>query len=224
MPKKKKKSERKEKKSKFSFLSGIRKIFNKYLRRQKSLKLGIYGTTNAGKTTLANRISSDWSEEEVGSVSNIPHETRQVQIKENLVIESEDGRKLSLTLLDTPGIATKIDYEDFVKHGIKKKAAKERAREATQGIIESIKYLDDMDVVLAIMDATKSPYDQVNITILGNLEARDIPVIIVGNKTDLKNADINKIKKAFPQYSVVGISAKKGDNIEDLYKAIFKTI
>lgn len=223
MPKKEE-IEKEEKTPKKRLFWGIRRVFNRFLRRKKSLKLGIYGSTNAGKTTLANRISNDWSGEDVGSVSSVPHETRTIQKKENVVIESEDGRKLSLTLLDTPGIATKVDYEDFVKHGLKRKEAKERAREATQGIIESIKYLDNMDVVIAIMDSSKSPYDQVNLTILGNLEARKIPVIVVGNKIDLKDAEVNKIKKAFPQYDVVGISAKKGDNIEGLYRAIFKTV
>jgi len=59
---------------------------------------------------------------------------------------------------------------------------------------------------------------------LGNLEARNIPVIIAANKVDLKRADINKVKKMFPQYEVVGISAKNGKNIEELYKVIFEVM
>jgi hypothetical protein len=34
----------------------------------------------------------------------------------------------------------------------------------------------------------------------------------------LKKANIKKIEAAFPQYSVVGISAKYGENIDDFYK------
>ncbi|MEK6952058.1 MAG: GTP-binding protein, partial [Nanoarchaeota archaeon] len=74
------------------------------------------------------------------------------------------------------------------------------------------------------MDATKDPYSQVNITIIGNLVARDIPVLLVANKVDLKRADIKKIEAAFPQYPIVGISAEYGDNIEEFYEALFKLL
>ena len=125
-------------------------------------------------------------------------------------------------MIDTPGIATKIDYEEFIKYNMKKKEAKERAKEATQGVIESIKWLDDMDVVVIVLDATENPYNQVNITIVGNLVARKIPVLIVGNKIDLKKSDIKKIEAAFPEYDVVGVSAKSGENFEEFYESIFK--
>jgi len=203
----------------FGWLFKINKWFSSLFKRKKNIKLGLYGSTNAGKTTLANRISLDWLGEEVGTVSNIPHETRNIQKKENIVVEN-NGKKLNMTLIDTPGIATRIDFEDFKKYGLKTKEAKNRAKEATQGIIEAIRWLDDMDVVIAVMDATQNPYTQVNLTILGNLEARKIPVIIAANKIDLKNAKVKRIENAFPQYKVIGISAKNGDNIEELYKII----
>ncbi len=203
----------------FGWLFKINKWFSSLFKRKKNIKLGLYGSTNAGKTTLANRISLDWLGEEVGTVSNIPHETRNIQKKENIVVEN-NGKKLNMTLIDTPGIATRIDFEDFKKYGLKTKEAKNRAKEATQGIIEAIRWLDDMDVVIAVMDATQNPYTQVNLTILGNLEARKIPVIIAANKIDLKNAKVKRIENAFPQYKVIGISAKNGDNIEELYKTI----
>ncbi|MBN1275819.1 GTP-binding protein, partial [Candidatus Woesearchaeota archaeon] len=120
------------------------------------------------------------------------------------------------------GIATKIDYEDFLKVGMKAKEAKERAKEATKGVIDSIKWLDDMDTVIVVLDATADPYSQVNITIIGNLEARKIPVLIVANKVDLKKADVKKVQAAFPQYDVIGISAKYGKNIDDFYEALFR--
>lgn len=206
------------------FKLAFRRVVNKLFWKRKEFKLGIYGPTNAGKTTLANVISMDWLGEEVGTVSEIPHETRHVQSKENIMIKSEDGRELMINLVDTPGISTKVDFEEFVKFGMTDKDAKSRAREATQGIIEAIKFLDQMDVVLAVMDSTKSPYNQVNLTILGNLEARKIPVIIVANKIDLKKANINALQATFPQYPVVGVSAKDKMNIDKLYQAIFDLV
>jgi small GTP-binding protein len=175
----------------------------------------------AHNTSLANRICKDFTGEDMGKVSKIPHETRNVQFKERVEI-SYKGKNMTFKMIDTPGIATKIDYEDFLKYKVKKKDAKLRAKEATQGVIESIKWLDDMDVVVIVLDATQNPYNQVNITIIGNLVARNIPVLIVANKVDLKRSDIKKIEAAFPEYEVIGISAKYGDNLEEFYESIFK--
>lgn len=203
------------------FSNFLKKFLRALFKKKGEIKLGLYGPPNGGKTTLANKISMDWIGEEVGKVSSIPHETREIQIKEQITIKS-NSKELTFNLIDTPGIATKIDYEDFLKAGIKEKEAKTRAKEATKGVIDAIKWLDDMDAVVIVLDATKDPYSQVNITIIGNLEARKIPVLIVANKNDLKKADIKKVQAAFPQYDVIGISAKYGKNIEDFYEALFK--
>ena len=199
----------------------FKRIFTGIFVHKKHVKLGFYGPPNAGKTSLANRICKDFTGEEMGSVSKIPHETRSVQFKERVEIEYK-GKKMTFKMIDTPGIATKIDYEDFLKYKIKKKEAKKRAKEATQGVIESIKWLDDMNIVVIVLDATENPCNQVNITIIGNLVARKIPVLIVANKIDLAKADIKRIESAFPEYDVVGLSAKYGKNLEEFYESVFR--
>lgn len=199
----------------------LKRVFSSWFKRRDNLKIGFYGPPNAGKTSLANLISQDWTGESIGVVSEVPHETRQIQFKEKVEIEYK-GKKLVFKIVDTPGIATKIDYEDFLRFGIKKGEAKKRAKEATQGIIESIKWLDDMDAVVVVLDASENPYSQVNLTIVGNLVARKIPVLIVANKIDLKTASVKKIESAFPDYDVVGISVKKRVNIDAFYESLFK--
>ena len=104
---------------------------------------------------------------------------------------------------------------------LKEKQAKQRAKEATKGVIDSIKWLDEMDAVIIVLDATKDPFTQVNITIVGNLQARNIPVLIVANKSDLKKADVKKVQSSYPQYEVIGISAKYGNNIDEFYEGLF---
>ena len=199
-----------------SFITNFLDLF----RGKKKLKIGLYGPPNGGKTTMANKICEDWLGENMGKVSHIAHETRQIQLKDEVVVKS--GRKeLKFTLIDTPGIATKIDYEDFLKAGMREKEAKKRAKEATKGVIDAIKWLDDMDIVIVVLDATKDPYSQVNITIIGNLQAREIPVLIVGNKIDLRKADVKRVEAAFPEYEVVGISAKDGIHMEEFYESLF---
>jgi len=197
-------------------------FFNIFTIRKK-IKLGFYGPVNSGKTSLANRICRDWIGEDVGSVSKIPHETREIKIKEKVRIKS-NGKELDFNLIDTPGIATKIDYEDFMKFKLSEKQAKQRAKEATQGVIESIKWLDNVNCVLVVLDATENPYSQVNITIVGNLAAKKIPVLIVANKIDLKKAKIKRVMEAFPQYGVVGVSALTGLNMEEFYKKLFELV
>ncbi len=201
----------------------IRSIINAMFRKKKDLKIGIYGPVNSGKTTLANRICVDWLGEELGIASVIPHETREIQVKEKITMKA-DGKSLTFNLIDTPGIATKIDFENFLKYGIKRKDAKQRAKEATKGVIESIKWLDNMDLVMVVLDSTRDPINQVNITILGNLDARDIPLIIVSNKIDLKSSKTGVIRNAFPSYRTIGISAKQGNNMKDLYKSMLDSL
>src|SRR3989344_9699219 len=192
----------------------FKRVFNGLFATKKNLSIGFYGPPNSGKTSLANKICKDWTGEEIGRISKIPHETRNIQFKEKVEIDYK-GKKMTFKLIDTPGIATKIDYEDFMRFGLRKKVAQKRAKEATQGVIESIKWLDDMELVVVVLDSTLNPYSQVNITIIGNLVARKIPVLVVANKVDLKKADVKKIEAAFPEYNVVGISAKYGKNIEE---------
>ncbi len=200
-------------------LKGIIDWLRKVLRGKKELSLGVYGSPNVGKTTLANRICVDLADESLGAVSPVPHETRKVQKKEHVTLKLK-GFKLTMSLLDMPGIAVKVDYRDFLEYGLKKEEAKKRAREATRGVVEAVRTMDKVDAALFIIDATEDPYTQVNITIMGNIEARDIPIVIVANKIDLPSANTRKVREAFPGYDFVEVSAMTGENLEVLYKEI----
>lgn len=206
-----------------SFFSNKLFRFFKFFKKNQKISLGLYGPPNAGKTTLANLVLKDILGEDAPefSTSNVEHETRNVQTVEKLELK-KNGRTINFNLIDTPGIATKIDFEDFVQDGMKKKEAKERAMEATQGVIESIKWIDSVDAVLIVLDSTLNPYNQVNITLVANLVNKNKKIIVVANKTDLKKSNTEKIKLVFPDYKIVGISAKTGEGIEDLYDTIFK--
>lgn len=199
------------------FSSIIQKIFGK-----KHAKIGIYGPPNVGKTTLANRILREWTGDIMGSVSDIPHETRRAKWKTNIKIDN-GGSSLVMDLVDTPGIATKIDFKEFMStYGLNKEESRMRAKEATEGVIESIRWLEDIDGVVLVMDSTKDPFTQVNVTIIGNLEARDLPILIAANKIDADEASPATLKSAFPQHPVVPISALTGYNTEDLYNYMVK--
>jgi small GTP-binding protein len=194
--------------------SWLKKLFKK-----KKARIGIYGPPNAGKTTLANRIVRDWTGDAMGSVSHIPHETRRARRREDVTITS-NGSSVTLDIIDTPGIATRIDFHDFMAFGLPEDESKRRAKEATEGVMESVKWLEDLDGVILVMDATEDPYTQVNVVIIGNFEARKLPILIAANKIDLPNSSPARIHDAFPQHPLIPISALEGKNIDLLYKEI----
>jgi GTPase len=202
-------------------MSFLTRFLDKLLGRGQKVKLGLYGHPNSGKTTLANQMSQDWLGKPLGISSDVPHETRTVYRQEKISIQ-QDGMELDFDIIDTPGIATKVDYKNFLEFGLSESEAKDRAKEATKGIIEAIKWLDDVTGVLLVMDATEDPLTQANITIIGNLEARKIPFVLVANKTDLPESSPERIISVFPQHTVVPISALHGENTGELYMAMVR--
>lgn len=91
-------------------------------------------------------------------------------------------------------------------------------------MVEAVRQLDNVNAALFIIDATEDPYTQINVTILGNIEARNIPVLIIANKIDLPKANTRRVREAFPGYDFVEISAMTGENLSGLYKEIVEKI
>ncbi|MDT8357599.1 MAG: Era-like GTP-binding protein [Methanomicrobiaceae archaeon] len=204
------------------FLIRARKRFSRFLKfflKKRQSRIGIYGPPNAGKTTLANRIVRDWTGDAVGPVSEIPHETRRARRKEGIVITGNNGGSITIDIVDTPGVTTKIDYKEFLEYGLEKEDAVKRAREATEGVAEAMHWLrEDIDGVIYMLDSTLDPFLQVNIMMVGIIESRNLPVIIVANKIDLPDAAPQRIKSAFPQHPVIPISGLEGNNVVELYE------
>ena len=124
--------------------------------------------------------------------------------------------------MDMPGIASTVDYRNFVKFGLSESDAIQRAKEATKGILEAIKMIDQVDLALVILDSTKVPFEQVNLTIIGNLQLQKVPIIIVANKTDLPDSRPELVRQTFSEQTMVAVSAKTGHNMEELYNTIVK--
>lgn len=201
------------------FIGWVKKIFG----RKKKFRLAVYGLPNAGKTSLANRISLEWTGKELGSVSEIPHETRYVKRIHEVKILSQ-GKEIILDLFDVPGISYSKDlygkhYQEFLKR-MPGEEAKQRVREAIGGVKTAVKLMDEIDCALLLLDSTENPFNPVNSIILGSLASKKVPALIVANKTDLPDADPLLIKKIYSDYPVVEVSALKDENIDPLYRAI----
>jgi len=198
----------------------IRRVTDGLFSATEPKRIGIYGPPNAGKTTLANRIARDWTGDAVGPESRIPHETRRARRKENVEIE-RNGRTVTIDIVDTPGVTTKVDYTEFLEHDMEKDDAVRRSREATEGVAEAMHWLrEDVDGVIYVLDSTKDPISQVNTMLIGIIESQDLPVLIFANKTDLDDSNVQRIVNAYPQHQVVPLSALEGDNMDEVYGKI----
>ena len=183
-------------------------------------RIGIYGPPNAGKTTLANRIARDWTGDAIGPESRVPHETRRARRKEDVEIE-RNGQTVTIDIVDTPGVTTKVDYTEFLDHDLEKEEAVRRSREATEGVAEAMHWLrEDVDGVIYVLDSADDPFTQVNTMLIGIIESRDLPVLIFANKIDLDEAQVSRIENAFPQHETIPLSALEGDNMDEVYDKI----
>jgi predicted GTPase len=156
-------------------------------------------------------------------VSEIPHETRRSRKKDDIIISGANGATVTIDIVDTPGVTTRIDYHEFLEFGLDKDEAIIRAREATEGVAEAMHWLrEDIDGVIYMLDSTLDPFLQVNIMMVGIIESRKLPVLIVANKIDLPNAAAARIRSAFPQHPVIAISSLEGKNVEELYEMMIE--
>lgn len=196
------------------------KFFSFFGNKNAPDKLGVFGPPNAGKSTLTNQICTDFDEDTVSSQSPVSHETREVNQKKDVNIE-HNGSEVNIDIVDTPGVATEVDDSDFIWVGMDEDSASRRAKEATEGIAEAMHWLkEDVDGVVYMMDSTKDPFRQVNTMLLGIIESRDLPVIVLANKIDLDDSDPENVANAFPQHTTIPVSAKKGTNMDKVYKKI----
>lgn len=209
-----------------SILARIKSSLGGLFSSESPSNIGVYGPPNSGKTTLTNRIvkeQTDYEDEdelELGSENNVPHETRRAMKQEGVSIE-QNGNTVSFDIVDTPGVDVKVDYEEFVEHGMDEDEAKERSREATEGVAEAMKWIrEDIEGVIYVMDSTRDPISQVNTMIMGIIESQELPTVIIANKTDLEESNVKRIENAYPQHPVVSASALEGDNMDNVYQAL----
>ncbi|HKJ59260.1 MAG TPA: GTP-binding protein, partial [Halobacteriales archaeon] len=132
-----------------------------------------------------------------------------------------NGKSVTIDIVDTPGVTTKVDYQEFLEFDIEEEDAVRRSREATEGVAEAMHWLrEDVDGVIYVLDSADDPFTQVNTMLIGIIGSRDLPVLIFANKIDLDDSDIKRIEDAFPQHETVPLSALEGDNMDEVYDKI----
>lgn len=157
-------------------------------------QVAIAGYTNAGKSSLLNRITGAGVLVENALFATLDPTVRKTKLP--------SGREV--TLADTVG---------FVRH------LPHQLVEAFRSTLEEVA---QADLILHIVDgADESPESQIDAVreVLAEIEAAKIPELIVINKIDAADPVVlNRIMRR--ERNVIGVSAKTGEGIEELLKAI----
>lgn len=160
--------------------------------------VSLVGYTNAGKSTILNRLKDEDSGEV--SVRNMLFETLDPSSRKARLLS---GREFIIS--DTVGFVSKLPTKIV---------------EAFKSTLEEIKY---SDLILHVIDASSEDLEiQYNTTmgILKDIDVLDKNIITVFNKVDKINIyDINLPLKVLPDKKVY-ISAKKDENMDELLKVI----
>ena len=158
----------------------------------------LIGRPNVGKSTLMNRLIG----QKIAITSNKPQTTRN---RIQTVLTTEDGQ---IVFVDTPGIHK----------------AKNRLGEYMVHVAE--RSLNEVDVVLWLVEPSTF-IGAGERHILDQLKKVKTPVILVINKIDMVKKEellpaIDTYRKEYDFADIVPVSARSGDNTDELVKVILK--
>lgn len=158
----------------------------------KSGFIAIVGAPNAGKSTLLNRMLG----QKISITSKKPQTTR------NRILGVVHRPGSQLIFIDTPGVHRAKDTINI------------------RIVDVALAALDDVDVVLILVDAA-SPDPDSEDYMVKKLKKKKRPVLLALNKIDLVKKPllleiIGRWSKAYPFESIIPISAKHGDQVDNL--------
>lgn len=163
--------------------------------RSEKIKVSLVGYTNAGKSTLFNTLTGENVLAEDKLFATLDSTTRRVNLPENQ----------NILLSDTVGFIKKLPHQLVAAF----KATLEEVTEA--------------DLLLHVVDISH-PEAEAQVaavdTVLQELNASDIPMVMVFNKIDQleKEDQLHILKARYPE--AIPISAQRGDGIETLTETL----
>jgi len=167
-------------------------------RRNAVPSVAIAGYTNAGKSSLLNRVTRAGV-----LVENALFATLDSTVRRSL---TADGRPY--TLADTVGFVRNLPHQLV---------------EAFRSTLEEVQ---DADLIVHVVDASHpDPAAQIQTVrdVVGEVDARDVPELVVFNKSDLIDDDTRLVLRGLEPGAIFA-SARTGEGIEEILPAIARTI
>ena len=180
---------------KLSELEHNRSVMRAQRDRSGLTKIALVGYTNAGKSTLLNKLTGSDVLTEDKLFATLDPTTRKLEL--------ETGESVLIT--DTVGFIRKLPH-----HLVK----------AFKSTLDEVVYADLLLVVSDINDPEVSEHLEVTQGIIEELGASDKPIIYVYNKCDL----LTQVSYATPTPNSICLSAKQGNGIESLLDLITNEI
>jgi GTP-binding protein HflX len=163
-------------------------------RRNEIPQVALVGYTNAGKSTLLNRITDAGVLAENQLFSTLDSTVRRMQLP--------DGRPALLS--DTVGFVRRLPHQLV---------------EAFRGTLDDVK---DADLLLHVVDASDpDPIGQIGAVreVLFEIDATGVPELLVFNKADVADASaLTRLHNLHPQAAV--LSAVTGEGVDDLLTVV----
>ena len=156
--------------------------------------VAIAGYTNAGKSSLLNRITRAGA-----LVENALFATLDTAVRKNM---TPDGRAYTLT--DTVGFVRNLPHQLV---------------EAFRSTLEEVA---EADVIVHVVDASHpDPGSQLSTVrdVIGEVDSRHIPEIVVFNKADLVDDDTRLVLRGL-ELGAIFVSARSGEGVDELLARI----
>ncbi len=166
----------------------------------KSGFIAIIGAPNVGKSTLMNRLLG----EKISITSKKPQTTR------NRILGVLHRPSYQMVFMDTPGV-----------HKAKKPLN-------VRIVDVAVSALGEADMILLMSDLSE-PDPESEAILIQKLKAQNRPVVLALNKSDIvENAvilkEIERLASTYDFSDIVPVSARQGEQVEDLLSAMEKTL
>ncbi|WP_371801887.1 GTPase HflX [Candidatus Lokiarchaeum ossiferum] len=181
--------------------------------RNKFFNVGVVGYTNAGKSTLVNKLAKVSLETADQEFTTVTTTSRKVTFPKFDEYGRWQGQEMILT-----------DSVGFIS---------DMSRLLIDAFLSTLEELQFSDLVMIVIDISDEKWDRIllkiesSFAVIEQIGAADIPKIFVFNKTDLLSGEsikerVTKIHTHFPNIDSLAISAMEKQGFEDLAQLLIE--